>query len=267
MFNEKDKDMLWIFSGLSTDYILKVCCAETVEHVLRLKFPKISCNENKRYCYNGQNLLLNKNDCLKDWQNIYMNLKKQSLVEFFSLLRLENLTYKEQLQGDIFDYLEESKSNSINPWGYFDFRLQKYQDLIDRAVNNVLNQYLEQQDYERCRKIIQEISAHALRKTKILHIIFLPAGGFILMNEYQEILETHDIKEEMETAVTLGLKLDDVLSAVFIYYAPEKIVVHQYQNAADKISPMVWDLVGVAIDFCKGCQICDKYAVSVFADV
>ncbi|MGI5825283.1 MAG: sporulation protein YtxC [Bacillota bacterium] len=264
----KDSDLLWVFSGLSGDYILKVCCVQSVEHVLRLKFSGITDSLKQDMQNNSGGIC--RCDYYRDsadFNEVFSELRQKSVREFYSLLALDNLTYREQLRGDIFDYLNECNMDTINPWGYFDFRLPGYQYLIERAVNNIVNQYLEKQDYDRCLKMIGEIAAHALHKIKILHVIFLFGGGFLLLNDQYEVLEASELKEELDTAVSLGLKLDDVLAAAFIYYAPEKITVHNYQSAETRVSPMIWDMAGVPVDFCNGCEICHKYIMPVFAEV
>ena len=269
---KNDSDLLWLFSGLSMDYILNICCVQAIDHTFRQRFSeikkteKVEKKEEYRFCKNRSK----RTECYADAEKnkmIFAELKKKSIGEFYSLLALDNLTYREQLQGDIFNYLRENAKNTINPWGYFDFRLPRYQYLIERAVNNIVNGYLEQRDYERCIKVIEAIAVRTVRKTKILHVVFTHSGGFILLNENNEILEAAEIREELANAKNLGLKLDDVLTAVFVYYAPERIVVHNFQNANPGVSPMIWELAGVPVDFCSGCKVCFKYIAPVFLEV
>ena len=87
------------------------------------------------------------------------------------------------------------------------------------------------------------------------------------MNENNEIMEADEINGEMGAAISLGLKLDDVLTAAFVYYAPQEIVVHNYCNAKNTVSSMVWDMAGANVVFCDGCGVCDKYRLPIFAEV
>ena len=151
MNNQRDNDFLWTFCGLSVDYILNVCCYETIGNVLQVKYPEtcrdfLLCNYEPVYLNGG------KSKELVPQSPLFKSLQKKAAKEFYSLLALDNLTYREQLQGEIFDYMSEDNKDTLNLWGYFDFRLGKYYDLIDRAVSNVLNQYLEVCDYEKCLK-------------------------------------------------------------------------------------------------------------------
>ncbi len=88
-----------------------------------------------------------------------------------------------------------------------------------------------------------------------------------MLDQNNEILEADEINEELGTAVDLGLKLDDVLTAAFIYYAPEEIVVHNYGSCKSRVSAMVWDMAPAAVSFCEGCERCSKYTGPVFAEV
>lgn len=268
MICEADKDFLWTFCGLSVDYILNVCCAETIGGLLRTKYCELC----------GEFLQEQTESCDKTVSAVSLSagysvqaapfdLYQKALKEFYALLSLDNLTFREQLQGDLFDYMLGAKTDRINPWGYFDFRLGRYQELISRAVNNTLNQYIESMDYKKCLRLIGEAAIHSEHKVKVLHVIFLLDGKFILLNEKNEVLEAAEISEEIGTAVTLGLKLDDALAEAFIYYAPEKIVVHNYNNSKSRVSPAIWDMAGVGVSFCEGCERCAKYAVPIFADI
>lgn len=254
MDSNRDGDLLWTFCGLSVNYILNVCCVEAARGLLELKYPE--------RCFGCEH---------KDGERLptaeFRRLHRRAVKEFYSLLALDNLTYREQLQGDIFNYMQEENRSAINPWGYFDFRLEKYQLLIERAVDNTLNQYLENQDYKKCLKLIGEAAINAEHRVKTLHVIFLPSGGFILLDQNNEILEADEINEELGTAVDLGLKLDDVLTAAFIYYAPEEIVVHNYSSCKNRVSAMVWDMAPSTVSFCEGCERCSKYTGPVFAEV
>ena len=268
MVYQADNDLLWTFCGVSVDYIFNVCCMETMGNVLSLKY-----RESLGSFFGGQEIDYYRrtsraldNNLFED-SPLFFELLKKSAKEFYSLLSLDNLTYREQLQGEIFDYMRESESNSINLWGYFDFRLGRYLDLIDKAVSNTLNQYLETMDYERCLKIIGESIINSEHRVKILHVVFLASGGFLLLNENNEIMEADEINDEMGAAISLGLKLDDVLTAAFVYYAPQEIVVHNYCNAKNTVSSMVWDMAGANVVFCDGCGMCDKYRLPIFAEV
>ncbi len=258
---EKGNDnALWLFSQLSMEYILNVCCVGAVDHLLRLKISANSLGQTAPP-YSTENKGFDVDE------RMLFDLKKKAVKELYSLLALENLTYRERLQGDIFDYLRESDQTVFHPWGYFDFRLSEYQRLAEKAVDHILNQYWEQRDYQRCLKLIGETVSHADRRLRILHVIFLSSGGFLLLNEQLEVLEREELRSELDTAVDLGLKLDDVLAAAFLFYAPERIVVHNYQSAGARVSAMVWDLAGVPVKFCTGCAVCRKYIIPVFADV
>lgn len=258
-------ELLWLFSGISTDYILKVCCVQAVDYILRLRLAEIG-----GYLKKETNCMdrTQENRCAEQSETvIFAKLRRQSLAEFYTLLKLNNLTYREQLQGDIFDYLQENNRSTINLWGYFDFRLPVYQRLLEKAVDNTVNCCLEQMDYRRCLQAVEDMASAAAYRTRILHIIFTAAGGFILLNENNEVLESAEIKEEMNTAAELGLKHDDVLLAVFVYYAPERIIVHNFDKARRAVSSSVWDLAGVPVDFCSGCSVCCKYIAPIFLEV
>lgn len=252
-----DGDLLWTFCGLSVNYILNVCCVEVVRGVLEMQYAERCMGVWGEDCEGGY--------CRKPAE--FTRLHRRAVKEFYSLLTLDNLTYREQLQGEIFDFMREENRCTINPWGYFNFRLERYQRLIDRAVDNTLNQYLEIEDYKKCLKLIGEAAINAEHRVKILHVIFLPSGGFLLLDQNNEILEADEINEELGTAVTLGLKLDDVLTAAFIYYAPEEIIVHNYGSCRSRVSAMVWDMAPGTVSFCEGCERCSKYIGPVFAEV
>lgn len=260
MIEKGNEDALWLFSQLSMEYILNVCCVGAVDHLLRLK---LSANFAKR----GEPLYPAENQSSDFDEQVLPDLKKRAVKELYGLLALDNLTYRERLQGDIFDYLKESGRAVFHPWGYFDFRLSEYQRLAEKAVDHILNQYWEQQDYQRCLKVIGKAVARAGRRLRVLHVIFLSSGGFLLLDENLEVLEREDLRSELDTAVDLGLKLDDVLAAAFIFYAPERIVAHNYQSVGKRVSSMVWDLAGVPVKFCTGCAVCHKYVIPIFADV
>lgn len=264
--DKSDYDFLWTFCGLSVDYILNVCCLETLGNVLREKYPQM-CGDFRSDGFYTVYLKKNTQAAPSLSPSVFGYLRKKAVKEFYSLLALDNLTYRRQLQKEIFDYMYEGNRNTLNLWGYFDFRLSRYYDLIERAVHNTLNRYSETRDYEKCLKMIGEITVNREHRLKVLHIVFLPGGGFLLLNENGEIMENAEINHEMTAAINLGLKLDDILSAVFIYYAPLEIVVHNNGFAVNTVSPMVWDMAGAEVCFCGGCGVCVKYGGKLFAEV
>lgn len=180
---ELDADNIAAHAEQFTDYIIKTYQNAYVEDVLEKEYGLKQKNEQ---------------------MFIIGNIHEQNSTQI-----LHQMVYEQ-----IFRYLESC--DVLNIEGFVKFRLQAYTDLLDDMIEQAVNAYMAEIEYN---QLIAYLTMYVNMQKPLIHKILITAenGRYIVYNEtYQEIISLTDFEDTMlDILITLSPEI------IYIYHVKE----------------------------------------------
>lgn len=206
--------------------------------------------------YIERNLLLNYFYFNTNERKEIINICCDIMVDDFSSLFDKKLT----VLCNIFEnYLTQNKKLFLD--GFLNFRLQKYQNIIDEIVNEAVNSYIIEKEYLEFISLLKIYINSQKSTCDTIHIIYSQSHS-ILLNEKKEIIPTTSINSSAKYLSDISFSENDYILNSLLTLLPKKIYIHLIDNFIDDFLITLKSIFENRIHICNDCNICQIYKQS-----
>lgn len=159
----------------------------------------------------------------------------------------------ESLKG----YAEEGK-NMLYMEGFLNFRLRKYESLLEDMAERILDDRLMEQEYEEFISLLKYFININEQRPDEVNVLVRADGVYELFNEDGKNITKESLSEFLpEERAGKDISFDDLLISMLITLAPRKIIVH----GGEKIeNSELFETISKVFDdnmvYCSGCPLC-----------
>lgn len=163
-----------------------------------------------------------------------------------------NSERKNLIFHEVLNYVEENSVLIIE--GFTNFRLQKYIQLVEDAVDDGVDLYLIEKDHEEFLKMLQLFVEQQPSKCDLVNVV-LKNGELRLYDEEAEPLKI----DEFLLAIAknnASISIDDIIISTLINLSPQKIVLHGFCGSEkhEAIS-VICGIFQEKVVYCKYCNL------------
>ena len=185
-----------------------------------------------------------------------INICSDIMVEDFSSLFDKKFT---TLSNIFENYLLEN--NKLFLEGFINFRLQKYQKILDDITNEAVNSYIIEKEYLEFISLLKIYINSQKSTCDIVHIIYSQSQS-ILLNENKEILSNNSINSSAKYLSDISFSENDYTLNSLLTLLPKKIYIHLIDNFVDDFLITLQSIFENRISICTDCNICKIYKQS-----
>lgn len=160
----------------------------------------------------------------------------------------------------IYEYIQTEKSMILG--GFVFFRLYDYIKLLDKVIDNAVNQFLIQREYFEFINLLRMYITSSACQTDSIHLIYNTFHNFLLDDNYNII----PIKEDFFQAKyisDISFSENDYILNTLLTILPKKITIHLICNSLeDEFINTLKLIFEDRILICTDCSICNLYKMS-----
>ena len=153
---------------------------------------------------------------------------------------------------------ELEKHQQLNIDGWIQFRMQKYQSILQDILEQTIDDYLMQKEYLEYISFVIESKRMQEDVDEKMHLVPTISGEFSLLNaNYEDVTKAYIKRYCMEFLADDEVKLEDLLLHIFITVPPKQLVIHrklEFQNR--KFIGTLEILFDGHMSYCSGCSCC-----------
>lgn len=154
----------------------------------------------------------------------------------------------------ILDYL--STQQEINIDGFITFRLREYQEQLNEAVGQAVDDFLMEREYLEFINLLRYFVESQEPKLRLVHALILPKSAFKLMDDTGTVV-TNEFLAESFLDVDTDVNSEDLLVSALITIAPERIILH-CPAELDTLEALetIRSVFEGRVSTCRGCRLC-----------
>jgi len=180
---------------------------------------------------------------------------KNSLHKFTEKTNIFEKRWKAVINQRLLCYFYEYHSLNID--GFFAFRLQDFRREIEKIVEDTIEDFLIEKEYEDFLRLIRHFVKNAKSKFDMVHLIFFKHNYFRLYNEKMIPIDTNPIPLSY---LDNDINFEDILISSLISIAPKSVTIHKAAIKSEK--SMLNTIINIfgekEVILCKGCPKCSK---------
>jgi putative sporulation protein YtxC len=164
----------------------------------------------------------------------------------------KNTLRKSRLYRAFFAYLQEN--NEVHLHGFVRFRLKEYRQELAEAVEEAIDDYLEDRQYQEFIELLRYFVSTQESRHETIHIVPLEGNRFSLYDENGLPLQL----EALEAYVGMQDapdRTDDLLLSALITLAPQKIVFHLTEGR-QALAQTLHSIFEDRFAYCSACAHC-----------
>lgn len=185
-------------------------------------------------------------------KNIIFDFCKEELVKDFDSL---NEKYS-SIYNSFYNYLKENKAIVFD--GFINFRLYNYMKLLDSVVDDSVNRYLIEREYNEFISILKLYVNSSECKTNNVHLIYTNKES-ILIDDNKNIISTKDYILKAKYLSDISFSSNDYTLNTLLNILPQKITIHLVDNNKDEFINTLQLIFENRITLCNDCKICNIY--------
>ena len=227
-------DYPYFFSKIST--LLTFLIIDEFEDLLMKR------NIHKNYFYFDS---LEKNKILK---NCY-NLLSDEYYKWFD-------KKFEVLYNSIYEFITNHKVLLLD--GFINFRLQKYNTILDDIVSEAVNNYIIEKEYMEFISLLKLYINSQSHHCNIVHLIYKTSES-ILLDENKDLILNSDDVFNAKYLSDISFSSNDYTLNSLLTLLPKKIYIHLIDNTLDEFINTLQLIFENRISICLNCDICKLY--------
>lgn len=227
-------DYSYFFSKIST--LLTFLIIDEFEDLLMKR------NIHKNYFYFDS---LEKNKILK---NCY-NLLSDEYYKWFD-------KKFEVLYNSIYEFITNHKVLLLD--GFINFRLQKYNTILDDIVSEAVNNYIIEKEYMEFISLLKLYINSQSHHCNIVHLIYKTSES-ILLDENKDLILNSDDVFNAKYLSDISFSSNDYTLNSLLTLLPKKIYIHLIDNTLDEFINTLQLIFENRISICLNCDICKLY--------
>lgn len=243
----------YVFFRFNNQVEMETFCSDLAAYIINKytnDFFKVFINKNYGYMSH------------RDKNKIYDDV----IISFSKISSKIQDEYKLSIEFEIYRYLLEDNTDYIDLDGFVRFRLKDFIQELEWMVDNVVDDFFANQQYEQFVELIQKILS--TQKPVIRAINILPdikKQYFICDENFEELTMsrivniTNDLDLMDEYYFIRELSEDEFLLSLLIDLAPTKLIIHEYDKFKNKrLFETISRIFKHRMIKCDGCKHCNK---------
>lgn len=163
----------------------------------------------------------------------------------------------EPISSRIMEYFQSN--NNLNIDGFIRFRLQDYLQELDRALEEAVDEYLLEKEYDEFVRLLRYFIEGQEPRLEKVHVILNPGGGFQLFDHENRNLGGEYLDGFVIDMMENDLNYEDLLISALITIAPRQVIMHVMDKGRSRnIVNTLKSIFNDRLVYCKGCHHCSK---------
>ena len=163
------------------------------------------------------------------------------------------------LKNCFFDYLNTHKS--IVLFGFINFRLNKYFDILEEIVDEAVNVFVVEKEYLEFISLLRLYVNSQKSEANVIHIVYTDKNT-ILLDEDRNIINISDDISKIKYLSDISFSTNDYILNTLLNMLPKEIYVHITQNCIDDFISTLSLIFENRLKICNDCDICKLYKKS-----
>ena len=185
-------------------------------------------------------------------KNIIFDFCKEALIKDFDLFKEKYSS----IYNSFYNYIKENKSMVFD--GFINFRLYDYMKLLDLVVDDSVNRYLIEREYNEFISVLKLYVNSSECKTNNVHLIYTNKES-ILIDDNKNIISTKDYILKAKYLSDISFSSNDYALNTLLNILPQKITIHLVDNKQDEFINTLQLIFENKITLCNNCKICNIY--------
>ena len=185
-------------------------------------------------------------------KNIIFDFCKEALIKDFDLFKEKYSS----IYNSFYNYIKENKSMVFD--GFINFRLYDYMKLLDLVVDDSVNRYLIEREYNEFISVLKLYVNSSECKTDNVHLIYTNKES-ILIDDNKNIISTKDYILKAKYLSDISFSSNDYALNTLLNILPQKITIHLVDNKQDEFINTLQLIFENRIILCNNCKICNVY--------
>lgn len=158
--------------------------------------------------------------------------------------------------------LEENYEININ--GFIRFRMKELREDIDAIVNNIIESYMVEKEYQEFIKLLKYFVDIQDSKIEEVNIIINESGNYIIKDNNGNDIFNEFIKELTDNKIDLDTKMEDIIISGLITNSPKVLKIHgkEYCNNKEFLETME-KVFENRVHYCKKCEFCTRKEIKL----
>ncbi|AVX21239.1 MULTISPECIES: putative sporulation protein YtxC [Carboxydocella] len=169
-------------------------------------------------------------------------------------LVVRKLLRKNRITAKVLDYLATNQELVVD--GFLRFRLQEYLQELEQAVENAVDAFLLDREYQEFIRLLRYFVDIQEPRTPEVHIFFPLDRQFRLEDREGGALAEDFVDDWLQYQPPSEINLDDILVSALITLAPERLIIHKTPANRLKTRGMLKEIFGTRLQECSGCHRC-----------
>lgn len=269
-FKEKNINIAMAENDLGNMHYVK-CILKDAEKDINLfeQFRELfySCSSNAIYDYISHEYISENIDRLLD--DNYNYLSENDLLEIKErchqvivgngIFSTQGLIYSISCKNNTLRKIDEflSENTEILLDGFITFRLKDINNELSTLVEKLVEDYVVEKEYSEFIKLLKYFVDIQECKYDLLNIIINSNGDYIIEDGYQKDITKEFFEDFNMDCIKGEVNKHDILVSTLISCAPNKIIVHGFQNAQNQDAlDTIKNIFAERLTFCTSCDIC-----------
>lgn len=183
----------------------------------------------------------------------------RDVLNFNEVNGKQDLSYQIKRKTFVLHKIQEylKNSNTIVIDGFVKFRLARYLDQLEEAVDRGIDDYLMDKEYREFIKLLRHFVDLQESKIELVNVVIKDNQLFLLDDALRTI--ENDEGLDMIAKENPDVNLDDIIVSTLINIAPKKVVIHGFTGKEKKeVISALYNIFEGRISFCSHCDTCLK---------
>lgn len=199
----------------------------------------------------------------------YFSKEERSVIldNCFNIIIDSNTIIKEKFEilfSSFLNYVIEHKNIFLS--GFINFRLQSYWDVLERIVEDAVNSYILEKEYNEFISLLRLYINSSETIEDILHIVY-SKDFTIMLDSNKNIINNSQNAFKAKFLSDISFSTNDYTLNTLLTLLPEKIYVHLIDNKIDEFITTLSLIFEKRLEICTECNICKIYATKVTTPV
>lgn len=204
----------------------------------------------KKYVENSQI------DSILKYEYFYFNQTEKNIIQKKCTNELNTNESKSIVHNILYknlkEYFSTHKKAHLN--GFIYFRLYEYKSLLEKILNNCINNYIIEKEYYDYIELLKKYINTQLSQSEELHLLY-SKDLKILLDAEKNIISNSENHQIYLSDITFSSN-DFILNAL-LSYLPKKIIIHQ-STSDDNFLKFLKIIFENRYEICNKCETCKK---------
>ena len=160
------------------------------------------------------------------------------------------------LKDIFYNYLSNHKALVL--YGFINFRLNKYYNILEEIVDEAVNIFIVEKEYLEFISLLRLYVNSQKSEVNIIHIIYTEKNS-ILLDENKNIINICDDISKIKYLSDISFSTNDYILNTLLNLLPKEIYVHITQNCIDEFVNTLSLIFENRLKICNDCNICRLY--------